>query len=143
MSSKTGFPPEISDAILLRDGALCAMLGADGCAGRLATEANHRLNRGAGGVHGARAAIVNSPANGCATEHRCNWALEAVPEFAEEGRRRGVKLESGADPHEIPLWSVFYRQWVRLLPDGLHLTGIVDATLDAREWREWLGEVLT
>jgi len=131
----TGFGPDISAAIIMRDGGMCAMLGAPGCPGHQADEANHRLNRGMGGTS---VALVNSPANGCATEHHCNWALEAVPDFAEEARRRGVKLEQSADPLAVPMWSPFFRQWVRFTSETvMHLTGVTDPTLDAREYEEW------
>lgn len=131
----TGFDPTIREAILWRDNYLCAMLGAAGCPGKRATEANHRLNRGMGG---SSAPLINDPVNGCAAEHHCNWALEAVPEFAEEARRRGVKLEQGSDPLRVPMWSPFFRQWVLLLEDGMHLTGIIDPHLDARRADDWL-----
>ena len=62
-------------------------------------------------------------------------------EFAEEGRRRGVKLEAGADPTRVPIWSPFFRQWLVLARDGAHLTGVTDPTLDARRADDWL-EVL-
>lgn len=138
MSRPTGFPPDVREGILMRDGELCAMLGTPGCPGKRADEANHRLGRGMGG---STAELVNDPANGCATEHHCNWALEVVAEFAEEGRRRGVKLEAGADPTRVPLWSPFFRQWLVLARDGAHLTGVTDPTLDARRADDWL-EVL-
>jgi len=133
---KTGSPPEIRAAILLRDGELCAMQGTPGCHGHRADEANHRLNRGTGG---STDPIINTPSNGCALEHGCNWRLEQVAEFAEEGRRRGVKLTHGDDPTRVPMWSPFFRQWVVLALDGLHLTGVTDPNLDARRADEWLG----
>jgi hypothetical protein len=131
----TGFPPDVLAGILIRDGNICAMIGATGCRGHVADEGQHRLNRGSGG---SSAPYINSPANGCAIEHGCNWRLEAVAEFAEEGRRRGVKLEQGADPHTIPLWSPFYRQWMTFDIDGSALlTGITDLAFDARDTETW------
>lgn len=144
--SRRGFPPDVLKGILLRDGEQCAMLGAPGCPGHRATEGNHRLNRGQGG---STDPIIDDPANGCAIEHHCNWALEVVAEFAEEGRRRGVKLEVGADPRLVPLWSPFFQQWIRFDLDArgsltatvAGLTGITDPDLDARRADEWLGGV--
>jgi len=135
-SKPTGFPPDVLAGILIRDGNMCAMLGAPGCPGHVADEVNHRLNRGIGG---SSAPHINSPANGCAIEHHCNWALEAVAEFAQEGRRRGVKLEQGADPHTTPMLSPFYRQWVTFGIEGsMTLTGVEDPNLDARQADVWL-----
>lgn len=127
----TGFAPDVRDGILLRDGGLCAMLGTPGCRGQKADEANHRLNRGMGGT--SLEAVSSHPSNGCALEHDCNWRLEHSAEFAEAGRRRGVKLEAGQDPLSVPMWSVFFRQWVAFdVAGGMHLTGDVDVSRDAR-----------
>ena len=134
-----GFPPEIREGIMLRDLNTCMMVGAPGCKSGPATEANHRLNRGMGGTS---LAVVNSTANGCALEHGCNWRLEQSAEFAEEGRRRGVKLEPGEDAETVitttPIWSPPFRQWLILNRAGAHLTGVTDPTLDAREAGSWL-----
>lgn len=141
MSKPTGFKPDDVAGILLRDGDRCSMEGFPGCPGReqAATDPGHRLNRGAGGD---RRYVVNDPANGTAQHHGCNWKLEQIEEFAEEGRRRGCKLDHTDDDETMitttPMWSPFYGQWVLLDLDGLHLTGITDPTLDARNAADWM-----
>jgi hypothetical protein len=136
VSAPTGFPPKTRDGILSRDGERCAMQGHPRCRGGRATEANHRLNRGQGGDPRE---LVNSPANGAAAEHSCNWLLEVNADFAEEGRRRGVKLaHSGDDEAQIlstPMWSVFWSQWIVLRATACYLTGDRDGTGDARTAR--------
>lgn len=129
------FTPEVKSGILMRDGHQCLMSGAPGCRGRADHDPNHRLNRGMGGSTGVG---INDPSNGCAICGACNIGIESIPELAEEARRRGVKLEQGADPTRVPLWHPFYHQWVVLTPMGLLLTGIGDPTLDARRANEWL-----
>lgn len=139
MAAQTGFPPEIREGILIRDLGICAMLGAPGCDGRRGDVADHRLGRGTGGTS---LVVVNSTANGCALSWACNTRKETHADFAEEARRRGVKIEPGADAETAifgtPLWSVAFGQWLTLDRAGAHLTGIQDATLDARRADEWL-----
>jgi hypothetical protein len=133
----TGFSPEVRDGILDRDQNLCAMAGTPGCRGGQATEANHRLNRGMGGTDDV--VISSDPANGCAVEHDCNWRLEHSDQFAEEGRRRGVKVILGSRPEDVPYWSGTFRQWTVLRPagdgraSGMFLTGDTDSARDARD----------
>lgn len=115
---RTGFTPEQVAAILMRELNTCAMSGfiprdgRDRCIKR-ATEANHRANRGGGGQVAA-----NVVENGCALCHACNWLIEAVAEYAEEARRRGVKLRTVRDASEVPLWLPAFRMWARLSADG-------------------------
>jgi hypothetical protein len=133
------FAPDVKAGILLRDGDLCAMLGATGCRSRADHHPNHRLNRGAGG---SSLNIVNDAANGCAICGPCNVGIEAVPELAEEARRRGVKLSPGGSAYDVitrtPIWLPFWRQWCLLDYDGMHLTGISDPELDSRQADKWL-----
>ena len=92
------FTPEVKSGILMRDGHQCLMSGAPGCRGRADHDPNHRLNRGMGGSTGVG---INDPSNGCAICGACNIGIESIPELAEEARRRGVKLEQGADPTRV------------------------------------------
>lgn len=136
----TGFAPAEAEGILLRDGGMCSMDGFPPCPGGMgATDPGHRLNRGQGGD---RRAFVNSTANGAAQHHGCNWRLEQHGDFAEEGRRRGCKLDHSDDDETTvlttPMWSPFFHQWLTLDRAGAHLTGITDRTLDARRAAEWL-----
>jgi hypothetical protein len=135
MSRRTGFDPEVAAAILLRDGDRCSMEGFPGCPGatQRASDPGHRLNRGQGGDPRP---FINSLANGAGQHHGCNWKLEQIEEFAEEGRRRGCKLDHSGDDeaaiHGTPMWHPFFGQWVVLRPGGMFLTGERDASLDAR-----------
>lgn len=113
-------------AILLRDGGICVMSGADDCPGGEATEVNHRRNRGMGGGGDS------SLANGVAIEAACNGLLEADADFAAEGLRRGAKLLPGDDPERVPVWSPFFGQWV-FLGASLRLSGDRDARRSARD----------
>jgi hypothetical protein len=113
------------DAVLLRDGGMCGMLGSDGCPGSPADVANHRLNRGMGG--GGDSSLANL----IAVETVCNGLLEGDAEFRAEGLRRGVKLLPGDDPELVPAWSPFFGQWV-FLGESLRLSGVRDATRSAR-----------
>jgi hypothetical protein len=142
MSKSTGFPPEIAAALHVRDGGRCSMEGFPPCPGQTkATEdPGHRLRRGMGGD---TRWFINDPMNGTAQHHGCNWRLGENDEFAEEGLRRGCVLTANGDDDEgtitrTPMWSPFFSQWVRMLPDGMHMTGITDPTLDAREHESWL-----
>lgn len=141
MSKSTGFAPEVAEGLHLRDGHRCSMEGFPGCPGteQRTTDPGHRLNRGSGGDPRP---FINDPANGAAQHHGCNWKSEQIDEWIEESRRRGSKLEHGEDDHRTitttPMWSPFYGQWVLLKDDGLHLTGVRDGTLDAREAATWM-----
>jgi hypothetical protein len=140
----TGFSPETKTGINTRDGERCTLNG-PGCKIRADDHPNHRLNRGSGGTSDP---ITNSTANGCAICSTCNWRIEVNADIAEHARALGIKLEHGADPTAVPLWSPFYGQWIRLLVevDGFgsvvlewcEMTGITDSTLDAREHETWL-----
>ena len=134
----SGFSPEVKAAILLRDAERCSMEGFRGCPGttKRALDCGHRLNRQAGGDPRA---VVNSPANGVAQHRWCNGALESFPVFAEEGRRRGCKVEHSGDDEALilarPMWSVLYGVWVVFSVEWMHLTGRRDGSWDARELR--------
>ncbi len=134
-ATATGFSPEVRDGILAREALGCGMEGADGCPGRTqaATDAGHRLNRGIGGD--ARS-IVNDAANGSGQHNRCNFRLEHDAAFAEEGRRRGVKVDHSGDDEALilgtPMWSPYWGQWLVLRRSGAFLTGDTDAARDAR-----------
>ena len=117
----TGFTPEQSAAILLRDGGICAMTGSHKqCTGR-ADVVNHRLNRGAGGSK-----LRNGLSNGCAICHTCNGLIESDSRLAEIARARGVKLREGDTPADTPIWSPFFQQWCSLGDNALRLTGFND-----------------
>lgn len=124
----TGFTPEQKAATLIRDGNLCAMIGADPRCQRRATTANHRLNRGAGGTadrgHGR-----NGMGNACAICDWCNGQIEDDPVLAAIARHRGVKLRDGATPALEPLWSPFFAQWVQITDHALYLLGLPDPTV--------------
>jgi len=123
----TGFTPEQRDAVLLRDGGMCAMRGThDQCRGR-ADDANHRLNRGAGGTSD-RGTGKNGMGNACAICFVCNGLIESDPELAAIARHRGVKLEQGDRPELVALWSPFFRQWVQVTDHALYLLGETDLT---------------
>lgn len=123
----TGFAPEQSAAILLRDGGVCSMAGHDPRCEHRAIVANHRANRGSGGHRAS-----NRIANGCALCNWCNGHIEADATAHGEAIRRGVKISRDDDPEAVPLWSVFYRQWIVLHDTHSDLTGIADDTLSAR-----------
>jgi hypothetical protein len=136
MSKPTGFHPAVIEGIMLRDGLRCSMEGFPSCPGRdvPTSDPGHRLNRGQGGD---TRPFMNHPANGAAQHHVCNWRLEQINEFAEEGLRRGCKIShSDDDGRQIattPMWHPFFGQWVMLRPAGLYLTGdTVLADRDAR-----------
>ena len=115
----TGFPPALVQAIILRDGGLCAMVGTTPqCRGRADT-ANHRLNRKAGGSRQR-----NGAGNGCGICNTCNGLIESDAALAEIARHRGVKLREGDDPRLM--WSPFFRQWAHVSDDALALTGHTD-----------------
>lgn len=118
----TGFTPEQRAATLTRDGNMCAME-----CNRPATEANHRLNRKAGGSR-----LRNGMSNACAICDICNVDIESDADIREEALRRGVKLEEGQDPSTTALWSPFYRQWILPGDDDCELLGLTDPTMDAR-----------
>ena len=119
----TGFTPAQVAATLLRDGGMCALSGQHpSCTGRADT-ANHRLNRGRGGSK-----LRNGMANACAICHHCNGLIEQDAEYATLARHLGVKLREGDTPEQIPLWSPFFRQWVRVDDNALRLTGDTDAS---------------
>lgn len=112
------------NAVMLREGFRCSME-----CGRVATTANHRLNRKMGGR--GKASPVGSLANACAICDVCNDGIESDATLREEALRRGVKLEEHQDPEETLMWHPLYRSWVRL---GVNLTfaGVFDPRLDAR-----------
>ena len=128
MSKPTGFTPEQVAAILLREGSVCAMYGADDRCRRHATTANHRKNRGAGGSK-----LRNGLGNGCAICDRCNGDIESDPEYAELARARGVKLRATDEIEGAPLWSPFFDQWVTVDDYALRLTGDRDVLTPPRK----------
>lgn len=140
MSDETGFSPEQKAGILQREGSFCAMYGRNPKCRRQATTVNHRLNRGAGGTSD-RGTGKNGTENGCAICWDCNGAIEDNADLSVEAQRLGVKLRDGDDPTRIPMWCVFFHQWVQLRDDALYLTGITDDTLDAHEIAGELPEV--
>lgn len=127
MSTGTGFTPEQKAGILMREGGICAMSGANPNCRRQATEANHRLNRGSGGT-ADRGTGRNGTDNGCALCFVCNGDIEHVPELAEIARHRGVKLIEGDRPHLVAFWCIFFGQWTQLIGDDMLLLGLTDPT---------------
>lgn len=105
----TGFTPADVQAIMIRDGHMCAM----GC-GRRARTANHRANRGAGGHRGS-----NRIANGCAICTLCNDRIESDAVAARKARELGVKVSRHADPETVPFYSQMFAMWVYLRDDGM------------------------
>ena len=124
----TGFTPEQVRDVLMRDGNLCAMLGADPRCRRRASTANHRLNRGAGGTSD-RGTGRNGMGNACAICDWCNGQIEDDPALAETARHRGVKLRQGDTPALVALWSPFFQQWVQVTDHALYLLGERDASV--------------
>lgn len=132
MSAGTGFTPTQVDGILMREGTICAMSGAELPDGTTlprhkATTANHRLNRGAGGT-ADRGTGRNGTDNGCAICWTCNGLIEDGAELADIARHRGVKLTAGDRPHLVAFWCIFYGQWVQLIGDDMILLGLTDPT---------------
>ena len=78
--------------------------------------------------HPADAAYQIGMANACAICHHCNGLIEQDAEYATLARHLGVKLREGDTPEQIPLWSPFFRQWVRVDDNALRLTGDTDAS---------------
>lgn len=105
----TGFTPADVQAILIRDGHMCAM----GC-GRRARTANHRANRGAGGHRAS-----NRIANGCAICHVCNDRIESDAIAARKARELGVKISRHDDPELVLFYSQMFGQYVHLTDDGM------------------------
>lgn len=114
------FTREQIAGILMREGNICAMFGANPNCERQASTANHRLNRSTGGT--------DATENGCAICWRCNGDIESDAELAEIARQRGVKLRAGDNPRTVALWCSFYGQWVQLVGDDCYLTGERDIT---------------
>lgn len=123
----SGFTTAQIAGIQQREGNICAMSGALVAGRRLprhpSATANHRLNRGMGGDPSR-----NGTDNGCAICIDCNGLIEHDPEYAAAARHRGVKLTEGDRPELVPLWCVFYAQWVQLIGDAMELTGHRDET---------------
>lgn len=105
----TGFTPADVQAIMIRDGHMCAM----GC-GRRAQTANHRANRGSGGHRGS-----NRIANGVAICHDDNFRIEYDAVAARKARELGVKLSRYDDPETVPFFSPLFGVWVHLSDDGM------------------------
>ena len=104
-----GFTPEQVQAIMVRDGGMCAM----GC-GRRADTGNHRANRGAGGYRAA-----NRLANGCAICSDCNFRIEYDAIAARKARELGVKISRHDDPELVPFYSPLFGMWAHLHDDGM------------------------
>lgn len=106
-----GFDLVMKATILWRDGELCAMCG------KRATEANHRLNRGAGGRPS-----LNTFGNACALCSWCNLLIERDAFAAQQARELGVKLRElppELAPELVAYRSPFYRLWVwPIFPNG-------------------------
>lgn len=113
-----GFTPDQVAAVLIRDGAQCALWGiVPGCTQR-ATTANHRRNRQAGGSK-----LRNGMSNACAICDFCNDSIESSSPMADLARYHGVKLVEGDVPARTLIWSPFFTQWVQITDDALLFTG--------------------
>lgn len=93
-SVSKGIKPRIKAAVISRDGGLC-VLAFDRICQKVATDADHRANRGHGG---AKSGVLDQPSNLIAACRVCN----------------GFK-ESGADRAELEAWGV------RVRGDSTHL----------------------
>lgn len=126
-----GFTTEQRAVIIWRDGGRCCMCGG------VATEANHRINRGMGGRRS-----LNVYANGCALCHDCNRRIEADADYRAIAIERGVKLLDGQDPAAEPWLSPFYRMHVWSLPNG-DLTFVAPGVTDGVQSEERPGDAST
>lgn len=87
MSGKTKIPPKKRDRVIARDGGRC-VLNLKGCRG-VATTADHRANRGAGG-----SVILNGYACLIAACEPCNGAKEdAHGQTRDDLIARGLRVE--------------------------------------------------
>ena len=118
-------PRKLVRNVLTRDGGLC-MIGLPGCT-RVATAADHRANRGAGG-----SSILNDSRGLIGACYRCNGLkADAHGDRLEQLRRRGIyvrKLGTNeatlAVLADIPVQDT-YGDWWLLRADGTRV-GIVD-----------------
>lgn len=94
--------------VILRAHGVC-----EGCGEVRADEVHHRQPRGMGGVHGAAAAVSNSPSNLLALCVRCHALTEEELEWAEEVGWR-VPHPTVPAVKAALLYTVWGRDWFYL-----------------------------
>lgn len=99
-------PRFVRQTVLARDGDRCCS-----CGWPQQLELNHRINKGMGGSN-----LLDYISNLVTMCHGCNNALEADASFRDSGLRMGWKVQSWDDPHRIPVYFQYAREW-RLLND--------------------------
>jgi hypothetical protein len=114
-----------------RDNGECYACGIE----RALTE-QHRLNRKAGGRHGAAAALINRPSNRITLCWSHNVRAESSASFAVMARTMGWKLEEHEDPTKVAVYHVGFREWRLLDDDGSY------TVVDGREPVEMVWEAV-
>ncbi|WP_130453119.1 HNH endonuclease [Leucobacter luti] len=89
-----GIKPRTKAAVILRDGGLC-VLAFDQICQKVATDADHRANRGHGG---AKSGVLDQPSNLIAACRVCNGFKESGADRAEL-EARGVRVR-GDSTHQ-------------------------------------------
>lgn len=105
-------PEALRTAIAGRSGGWCEPALVDVCTGR-ATEFQHRVAQGTGGVHGAALRRSDRLSNGLHCCRACHCWIHANPE-ASQREFVGWSVRRGSDPALVP---VLYRGEVMYLAD--------------------------
>lgn len=104
---KTGFPPEVKDAVLARSGGNCEAMLMPMCS-FVGEQIHHRRPRSMGGT---RRETTTLPSNALVLCSRCHAHIEGHRAWALE---HGFLVRQAADPREV---SVVWRGQVRTLDD--------------------------
>lgn len=101
--TRTGFPPEVRDAIINRSRGQCEC-----CRRNPASEIHHRQPRGMGGASGERDLLVNAIPNGVALCRDCHHKAETQRVW---GKERGLLVARHETPADVPVWMSTVMGW--------------------------------
>jgi hypothetical protein len=107
-------PEALRAALVKRSGGWCEVQLVDVCDGR-ATDFQHRVAQGNGGVHGAALAASDRLSNGLHCCRSCHRWIHANPE-ASQREFVGWSVRRGSDPARVP--ALYRGEVVYLSDDG-------------------------